>query len=369
VSVIKYTTEELEEMYSKAMTLLDMKEQEAMGEAIQLLNEASLNKYPPAQYMIYRLLCMGYIKLEKEEIDAEEHMTALLWESAKSGYFFSRMALAKLCEDRSEEYQSKIPEKEGELTDFDGKKIVINRQGLLTPVDAVLTYENGRNILTFTLDLCLIKEKGEEYKKIYNAVCKGIKEWEGEYRVFGGQQLDVRINIEDEDNVFDTVYILPLDATSSNYLAENIKMLKVNDELKQRAIKQYETHRSFANLGLKWTVTSRKLIVIQTGEDGFNDVQKIQRIARHEFGHILGLGDIYEDKAYGLEGIPKGTYRELDGYYVTQKIYHLVMSDSYGPITNNDIEMIVLAFSENAMQRYQKEKLKGKISKALGRGN
>ena len=37
--------------------------------------------------------------------------------------------------------------------------------------------------------------------------------------------------------------------------------------------------------------------------------------------------------------------------------------------SNNDIEMVVLAFSENIMQNYQKTKRFGEISKALGKGN
>ena len=37
--------------------------------------------------------------------------------------------------------------------------------------------------------------------------------------------------------------------------------------------------------------------------------------------------------------------------------------------SNNDIEMIVLAYKENKMQLYQPEKIKGEISDALGKGN
>ncbi len=323
-----------------------------------------------AKFYLAEMLISGFVKTNNTpDFNLDEHITALLWESAMSGYVPARIELAKLCNDRSEEYQKQIPIKEGALTDFDGKRIVINRKGLLTPVDAVLTYENNRNILTFTLDLCLVKDKDEDYEKIYKAVCNGIKEWEGEYRVFGGQQLEIKINIEDKDNVFDTVYVLPLTASNSDMLLDIIKNMNVSDNLKEKAANIYGTYRSYAGLGLKWTATSRKAIVIQTGEDGFNDVNEIQRIACHEFGHILGLGDMYASETDGLEGIEKGTYKELDGYYISNNMYHLVMSDCYGPVSNNDIEMVVLAFSENAMQLFQKTKIKGKISKALGRGN
>ena len=45
------------------------------------------------------------------------------------------------------------------------------------------------------------------------------------------------------------------------------------------------------------------------------------------------------------------------------------MCDHHGPISNNDIEMVVLAFRENRMQNYQPGKFRKEISDALGRGN
>ena len=51
------------------------------------------------------------------------------------------------------------------------------------------------------------------------------------------------------------------------------------------------------------------------------------------------------------------------------KEYYLVMSNAFGPISNNDVEMVILAFSENRMQSYQPDKVNKYASKALGRGN
>lgn len=70
-----------------------------------------------------------------------------------------------------------------------------------------------------------------------------------------------------------------------------------------------------------------------------------------------------------LAGVDKGTYYELDGYYMIDKFYNLVMCDHHGPISNNDVEMVLLAFRENKAQLYQPSKFKGKISNALGKGN
>nr|MCR5510973.1 hypothetical protein [Lachnospiraceae bacterium] len=86
--------------------------------------------------------------------------------------------------------------------------------------------------------------------------------------------------------------------------------------------------------------------------------------------HILGLGDLYEEEDDGLEGVEKGTFPELDMYHRKDKEYDLVMCDHHGTVSNNDIEMVILAFRENKIQLYQKDKrIKAQISDALGKGN
>ena len=92
-------------------------------------------------------------------------------------------------------------------------------------------------------------------------------------------------------------------------------------------------------------------------------------MAKHEFGHTIGLGDLYQSSSDSLNGVEKGTYEELDKYAISNKYYNLVICDHHGPISNNDIEMVILAFRENKMQLYQPGKLKGKLSSALGKGN
>jgi hypothetical protein len=104
-------------------------------------------------------------------------------------------------------------------------------------------------------------------------------------------------------------------------------------------------------------------------EDDFDDYEEIKHVAKHEFGHTLGLGDLYASAKDSLEGVEKGSFIELDGYAIQDRFYNLVMCDHHGPISNNDIEMVVLAFSKNKEQLYQPGELKRKISSALGKGN
>ena len=113
------------------------------------------------------------------------------------------------------------------------------------------------------------------------------------------------------------------------------------------------TKRSCATGGLKWTVNSRKVICIQSFSGKFDDYEEITHITKHEFGHAIGLGDLYESSVDFLDGVEKGTYTELDSYIINDKFYNLVMCDHHGPISNNDIEMVVLAFRENKMQLFQ----------------
>ena len=314
-----------------------------INRGMEYLINAYRNGDPEAAAWIGVFLYRGVLGLPSG--NAENAATEILMSAACRGSLTARVFLNKLCLNRYEGIMSKQPEDRkpagGPLVDFDGKRIVINKTGRRYPVDAVLEYRDGTNILTFSLNIFFLYDELPDPSEFKKAVIRGIKEWEGIYKVFGGQTLQVAINVT----------------------AENKK--RMNDLINNK--------RSMAAMGFfgKWSTRSRRFIFLASQDDSFSDYYEIQSAVKHEFGHVLGLGDLYASISEHLPGVERGTYSELDGYYINNLFYNLVMCDHHGPVSNNDIEMAVLAFSNDEVQLYQKEPgFKGKnVSEALGKGN
>jgi hypothetical protein len=239
-------------------------------------------------------------------------------------------------------------------------------------VDAVLSYEHGVNTLKFSMNIYFVdayEELGKFKESYEKAVLAGIRSWGGSYEVFGGQKLNVEIEISTEIHLYDTVNVVFMGPQMREAVkkASKINPVKSARENLEASMKH---DRSFAVAGIKWSVNSRKNIYMTLSEEELRSPYEMECIAKHEFGHVLGLGDLYFE-AGKLDGVEKGKYSELDSYLISDKSFNLVMDDHHGVISNNDIEMIVLAFSENRMQLYQPMKGIGnkKVSEALGKGN
>ena len=366
---ISYDIEQKREL-AKKLLLSESSSEEDVNYGLKLLEEVIIAGDPEGCFFFARLVLDDFIELAKE--DDIEFALDLLCYSADNGCIQARAFLNQYCETQ---YMEKCNERtinkdvKGPLVGFDGKPIKINRQGIFTPIDAVLEYKDGKNILTLSVNVLFAGcEELPDPVEFKYAVFKGLQAWEGEYEVFGGQKLEVRLEITFDDKLFDSVLISPVCGTLESTFNKVISMLP-KGERKERMTNISENKRSFAVSGGKWSVNSRKFIYIQSENGAFDDYEEIMHVAKHEFGHSLGLGDLYASEVDSLDGVKKGAFVELDGYLISDNFYNLVMCDHYGPISNNDIEMVVLAFKENKIQLYQTRKVRDKISSALGRGN
>ncbi len=353
----------------KAYLFGNQEDAETKSKGLQLIIEAHKQKDAEATFIVAKLLLDGVLKASGK--NTTDYALSLMCSAANNGCIQARAYLNAFCDERySDEYDT-IDNKHtvGALVDFDGKPIRINRQGIFTPIDAVLEYENNQNILTLKTNLLFLNDESmDNPEKFEQAVIQGIREWEGEYEVFGGQHLRVHIELTNDANLFDNLLIMPVTEeigstmkAVSNVLGTKERKAQISDLL--------ENKRSFVTSGMKWSATSRKIICVQSADGKFDDYEEIKHVSKHEFGHALGLGDLYYSPTDSLAGVEIGTYGELDSYAITDKYYNLVMCDHHGPISNNDIEMVILAFRENKMQMYQPSKIKGKVSAALGKGN
>ncbi len=256
------------------------------------------------------------------------------------------------------------------LIGFDKQQIKIKKEGIRYPVDVTLSEINGMNILQITVRVFFLlpdyyeTEFSIEKLNLWKSnILIGFQCWQGEYKVFGNQPIKVIVSVEEVNSPVDAVIV----STIQDKLQRKLSYL--DKEKRKKWMNRYlGMRRDFASIGKKWSVTSRKVIFFR--DSSIKSPGNITNIAKHEFGHCLGLGDMYRDPASGFLGIRKPDYKELRSFYMQDYQYNLVMCNN-GAVSDNDIEMVILAFSENRMQHYQKSMFDKEqtISRALGRGN
>ena len=366
-----YNNMNAEEILQREMNLLlpAHLDDEVRKSRIQSLRSNAIANQIGAMYF-YGLYLLAEKKKSRAEADAiEETAWKWIYKAALAGSMEAKHFLDRVCEDRYREaFPAAERERSGPLTDFDGKVFKIRREGIRHPVDAILTYENGENILTLTADLNFMTNDAfsseKEARAFEEAVMDGIRKWEGLYEVFGNQKVRIRIRLSSGENIFDCVNIIALSREQEE------DALKLAEKSPWGDPRQITGSAALTAYGFrKWSTTSRKIIYFRNPDGLLKKTEYIKDIAKHEFGHVLGLGDLYVSEIFGLQGADSSEIPELQSYEILPKTYNLVMSNATGPISNNDIEMIILAFAENRMQSYQPDKINRFMSKALGKGN
>lgn len=341
---------------------------EVRSKGLSLLLKAKDGGHPQASLLVARLYFEGEILADQEE--GERMALLILSRMARSGSAEGRALLDAFCRIRYDRAFGRL-KRRGDLplSDFEGKEIVLDRLGKRYPVNAFLERKKGKNILHLQVFLrfCYTDELKDE-RAFKDAVYRGIRAWQGEYRVFGGQPLQVRVKLSEEGGRRARLRVTPLSGELYGSLGAIVKKMPAGK--KKRQLESILFHRrSFAGAGGFWSAGGSKMIFLQSQGGRFDDPLELAAVTGHEFGHVLGLGDLYEGQVDGLCGVSEGSFPELDCYALGNKQYNLVMCDHHAPIGNNDIEMVLLAFAQNKIQLYQPTGRNKRISEALGRGN
>lgn len=209
-----------------------------------------------AAFIVGDLMLRGFLKpLER---DPEEVALEILCNAAERGDAQARALLNAHCFKRYEKLVQRRDPAPGPLTDFEGKPIRIKRKGVLTPVDAALEYVDGINRLTLSLNVVTGGDGLADPEGFEKAVADGILSWQGEYRIFGGQRLQLAIRLTDDSRLFDSVYVIPVAGTLKRVFHDSVeKAAALRRDERMRDLARQE--RSFAIVGLpKWSVHSRK---------------------------------------------------------------------------------------------------------------
>ena len=252
------------------------------------------------------------------------------------------------------------------INDFQGNVIQLDKRGKEYPVDVLLTEQDGKNILLVSARIFFVPFRipiGVKIQPWKDNILKGFRQWAGHYQVFGGQQLEVRMDIKEVDSYDDAVLVWTADPDLEQVVLDTISK-EVDFWL--------DGNKTFTDVGardeLDWKPHLPKSIHFARWT--LNQPNLVTKIAKHEFGHVLGIGSVYRDIRKGMKGlcINRDEFQDLKGNYLGYHKFNCVM-ESGGPVSNNDIEMLILAFVTEEYQQYQLVRGRGKVSEAVGKGN
>ncbi|MBR4879936.1 MAG: TIR domain-containing protein, partial [Clostridia bacterium] len=336
---------------------------EERNKAFEYLRWAASKNDAEACYHFGRNMLVGRIRVKAD--NTTDRGMYYLDRAARLGYKKAQEEMDNFCRFRYRKlHGDKIPvQNPAPLRDFDGWKIKIKHKGKFMPVNAELVWRDNENILFIDVKYNVITSEDEVVDRdaLIQAVEAGMQKWEGVYSVFGGQKLTVVITPHFHE--YSVLGVINIFSSKSDTMKNAIKIRGIYGQTSQnKLLDAANRNSSFSVMSMKkWSVRSFKNIIIDNPTGRFDNYSEITRAVAHEFGAILGLET--------MGNIPKGTYPELDPYYISDGRYNLVMSNVRGIISDNDMEMVLLALSENEKQYYSEDEEGHKPSKALGRGN
>lgn len=355
---LRYAVEESTRLYDNPEATIEDK-----NRAFELLEWAARKGDPEGCFRFGARLVNGKIRLK--DIDSKERGMFYIDRAAYLGHKGARAAMDKYCKLLYEKNVGSKIQKQAPapLRDFNNWPIKIKYKGKLMPVQAELVFQDNQNVLFIDVkaNILITDDEAVDREHLKIAIENGFRAWEGVYTVFGGQELMVIVNVHFSD--FAILGHINISSMKNNAMKGAIKIAAARGhEWQNKLSDMANTSSSFTTFGMsKWSMRSGKNIFLDNPTGRFDNYETITRSVRSEFGTILGLGYI--------NNVPKGTYPELDPYYIENGRYNLVMSNGRGAISNNDIEMIVLALAENEIQCYFEDEQGHKPSKALGKGN
>lgn len=268
------------------------------------------------------------------------------------------------------------------LEDFHNKVISLSFKGDQYPVEVELKWIAGKNILTIHPKVKFSFVKGDlkdkDQKPYFDIrkkeTLKAFEEWSGKYeRVFktqeGAQSVIVECNPEEvtQGKALEVNIIVDTDDISgASGRTEGISGEKTWSQ----------ENSGFINLYLDSYIKT----ITKTDK---NHRYYMKNVSKHEFGHVLGLGDAYfrdfqtnktKDADYEMypdikEDIENNliSQKEVTIEGKTESFTNMVMNNMYGGISNNDIEMLILAWQKGKTQYYNSTIPDTEISEAMGR--
>ena len=283
--------------------------------------------------------------------------TTLRYSSAKA-----RKLLNGLCLDLSKEYLSiayqDTAKQKGLLRDFDGREIAFERSKI--PVKGKITAKEDKVLFELELNVLVRRLADMHLEAPARPIIQGIKQWQGSYSVFGGYPVEVKIKCTSELKRKSSLIINIFDDDTTDSITGILQ--KLGNRGKRSASILSARRQSAALLANQWRLGAVKYINLY--EQDLLSIPKCKFLMRHEFGHILGLDDMYAEPSDGRMGVNE-VYPDIEMFKIRGNLFNMVMCSVDAPVTFKDIEMVLLAYMDGEIQRFQLKNGKGKISRAL----